>query len=78
MSRSNSFKWQVAVGSHLGALMDAAILIRNLDPFRQARPVWDRAAEMILVAGTTGKAADVQEAKRQMFVALSHENWCKL
>jgi len=23
-------------------LMDAAILIRDLEPFRQARPVWDR------------------------------------
>ncbi len=28
----------------------AAILIRDLEPFRQARPVWDRAAEMILLA----------------------------
>jgi hypothetical protein len=36
--------------SHLVTLMDAAILIRDLDRFRQARPVWDRAAEMILVA----------------------------
>jgi len=31
--------------------MDAAILIRDLEPFRRARPVWDQAAEMILVAG---------------------------
>jgi hypothetical protein len=31
--------------SHLVTLMDAAILIRELEPFRQARPVWDRAAE---------------------------------
>jgi hypothetical protein len=29
-------------GSHLVTLMDAAILIRDLEPFRQARPVWDR------------------------------------
>jgi hypothetical protein len=28
----------------LVTLMDAAILIRDLDQFRQARPVWDRAA----------------------------------
>src|SRR5260370_25269547 len=61
-SRSNSFKWQVALGSHLEARIDAAILIRNLDPFRQARPVWDRAAEMLLVAATTRNAADVKEA----------------
>jgi len=33
-------------------LMDAAILIRDQEPFRQARPVWDRAAEMIRLAAT--------------------------
>jgi hypothetical protein len=32
----------------LPSLQDAGILIRDLEPFRQARPVWDRAAEMIL------------------------------
>ncbi len=42
--------------------MDAAIPIRDLEPFRQARPVWDRTAEMILLAATTGKVADIQEA----------------
>jgi hypothetical protein len=55
--------------------MDAAILIRDLEPFRQARPLWDRAAEMILIAAETGKRADVQEATRQMLVALEKENW---
>jgi len=35
--------------------MDVAILIRDLEPFRHARPVWDRAAEMILIA-TPGAA----------------------
>jgi hypothetical protein len=39
--------------SHLVTMMDAAILIRDLDRFRQARPVWDRAAEMILLARMT-------------------------
>jgi hypothetical protein len=34
--------------------MDAAILIRDLDQFRQARPVWDRAAQMILTAVARG------------------------
>src|SRR5437868_11307237 len=63
--------------SHLVTLMDAAILIRDLEPFRQARPVWDRAAEMILVAAETRKRADVQEATRQLLTALGHENWWK-
>jgi hypothetical protein len=61
--------------SHLVTLMDAAILIRGLEPFRQARPVWDRTAEMILLAAETGAAADVAEATRQLLVALDHENW---
>jgi hypothetical protein len=37
-------------------LLDAAILIRDLEPFLQARPVWD-ARPMILLAATTGKVA---------------------
>jgi hypothetical protein len=64
--------------SHLVTLMDAAIRIRDLEQFRQARPVWDRAAEMILIAGTTRKPDDVQEATRQMMAALEVENWWKL
>ena len=55
--------------------MDAAILIRDLEPFRQARPVWDRIAEMILLAATTGKVADIQEETRQLRTAVIHENW---
>jgi hypothetical protein len=27
-------------GSHLVTLMDAAVLIRDLEPWRKARPVW--------------------------------------
>jgi hypothetical protein len=64
--------------SHLVTLMDAAILIRDLEQFRQARPVWDRAAEMILLAGTTRTRDDITEATRQLLVALGHENWWKL
>jgi len=63
--------------SCLETLQDAALLIRDLEPFRQARPVWDRAAEMILIAGETGKRADVAEATGQLLVALGHERWWK-
>jgi hypothetical protein len=63
--------------SHLVTLMDAAILIRELEPWRQARPVWDRAAGLILFAAETGKRADIAEATRQLHVALNHENWLK-
>jgi hypothetical protein len=63
--------------SHLVTLMDAAVLIRDLEPFRQARPVWDRAAEMIPLAAETGKRADVAEATRQLLVCVERENWWK-
>jgi hypothetical protein len=63
--------------SHLVTLMDAAILIRDVDQFRQARPVWDRAAEMILVAARTGERADIAEATRQLLVCVERENWWK-
>jgi hypothetical protein len=61
--------------SHLVTLMDAAILIRDLEPFQQARPVWDRAAEMVWLAATTLDPADVAEATRQLLVALEREKW---
>jgi hypothetical protein len=57
--------------------MDAAIPIRDMEPFRQARRVWDRAAEMILVAATSGEEPDIAEATRQLHVALNRENWLK-
>jgi hypothetical protein len=44
--------------------MDAAILIRDLDPFQRARPVWDRAAEMILLAAATGESAPKSRMRR--------------
>jgi hypothetical protein len=63
--------------SYLVTLMDAAILIRDMESFRQARPVWDRAAEMILLAAETRKRADIAEATRQMLVALERKNWTR-
>jgi len=57
--------------------MDAAILIRDMEPFRQARPVWDRAAEMILLAASSGEPPDIAEATRRLHVALNRENWLK-
>jgi hypothetical protein len=62
-------------GSHLVTLMDAAILIRDLEPWRSARPVWDRAAGLILLAAETRKRADIAEATRQLLVCLERENW---
>jgi hypothetical protein len=62
---------------HLVALMDAAIPIRDVDRFRQARPVWDWAAEMISLAVNSCAAPHIEEVTRQLRVALNHENWLK-
>ncbi len=51
--------------SRLTTLKGAAVLIRDLEPFRQARPVWDRAAGLVLLAARPGKRADVAETPRQ-------------
>jgi hypothetical protein len=56
--------------------MDAAILIRDMEPFRQAHPLWDRAAGLLLRAGITGAADDIAEATR-LHVALNHDNWLR-
>ena len=57
-------------------LVDAA-KVRDRATRRQAWPMWDRAAEMILVAAETRKRGDVAEATRQVLVALEKENWLK-
>ncbi len=61
---------QTAGGDDSSTVVDAAVLIRDIEPFRQSRPVWDRAAEMILVAADTRNRTDVQEATWQLLVAL--------
>ena len=63
--------------AQLETLADAAQLIADLEQFRQARPVWDRAAEMILLAARTGRKVDIAEATRSLEVALWKENWLK-
>jgi hypothetical protein len=55
-------------GSHLTTLMDAAILIRDLEPWRQARPVWDRAAGMILLARCVGLPGEASSCGGQLYL----------
>ncbi len=61
----------------LDTLADAAQLIADLEQWRQARPYWDRCAEMLLQAARTGRKADIAEATRCVMVALEKENWLK-
>jgi hypothetical protein len=43
-------------GAELVTLEDAARFMGHMRPWRQARPTWDYAAELILRAATSGKA----------------------
>jgi hypothetical protein len=43
-------------GTGLATLADAAKFIGLMKPWRQARPIWEFAAELLLTAATTGLA----------------------
>ena len=59
----------------LATLEDAARFIALMKPFRQARPHWDFAAELLMSAAETGKRRDVEAATAQMERALRVEGW---
>jgi len=62
-------------GIELATLEDAARFIGHLRPWRQRRPVWDYAAELLLIAATTGNPSDIGNATVQMERALRVEGW---
>jgi hypothetical protein len=62
-------------GAELATLEDAARFIGLMRPWRQASPHWDYAAELVLIAATTGEEADIGRATAQMERALRRDNW---
>jgi hypothetical protein len=62
-------------GAELATLEDAARFIGQMKPWRQARPYWDFAVELLLRAAKTGKRRDVEAATAQMEFALRVEGW---
>ena len=62
-------------GAELATLEDAARFIGSMRPWRQAWPHWDCAAELVLIAATTGEEADIERATAQMERALRRDNW---
>jgi hypothetical protein len=61
--------------SSWATLEDAARFIAMLRPFRQARPHWDFAAELLLKAAQTRVESDIEMATVQMERALRVEGW---
>jgi hypothetical protein len=62
-------------GVELSTLEEAARFIGHLRPWRQRRPVWDYAAQLVLTAATTGKRSDIGNATAQIERALRVEGW---
>ena len=62
-------------GAELVTLEDAARFMGKMRPFRQRGPHWDYAAELVLIAATTGEEADIERATAQMERALRRDNW---
>jgi hypothetical protein len=63
------------VGGLLEAPEDAARFMGQMRPWGQARPHWDYAAELVLIAAATGEEADIERATAQMERALRRDNW---
>jgi hypothetical protein len=59
----------------LATLEDAARFMGKMRPFGQAWRHWDYSAELVLIAATTGKEADIERAIPQMERALRRDNW---
>ena len=62
-------------GVELATLEDAARFMGKMQPFRQRWPHRDYAAELVLIAATTGEEADIERATAQMERALRRDNW---
>jgi hypothetical protein len=62
-------------GVELATLEGAARFVALLRPFRQTRPHWDFAAELLLKAAETGEESDIEMATAQMEPGLRVEGW---
>ena len=62
-------------GAILETLEDCAKFMGHMHRWRQARPHWEFAAELILKAAKSGRRADVDAAGGQMERALRCDGW---
>ena len=61
--------------AEVATLEDAARFVGLMRPWRQARPHWDFAAELLLKASQTREVSDIEMATAQMEGALRVEGW---
>jgi hypothetical protein len=69
------FHLSLRLNIELATLADAARFVGLLRPFRQARPHWDFAAELLLKAAATRDDDDIEGATAQMEFALRVGGW---
>ena len=62
-------------GAILETLEDCAKFVGHIRRWRQARPHWQFAAELILKAAKSGRRSDVDAAAGQMERALRCDRW---
>jgi hypothetical protein len=62
-------------GVNLTTLGDAARFLGHIKRWRQARPHWDYAAELLLKAAETRRESDIEMATAQIERALRVEGW---
>jgi hypothetical protein len=62
-------------GAELATLEDATRFVGLMKPWRQSRPHWDFAAELLLKAAETREESDIDMATAQMERALRVEGW---
>ena len=66
---------KIRPGAILETLEDCAKFMGHMRRWRQARPHWEFAAELILKAAKSGRRSDVDAAKGQMKRALRCDGW---
>ena len=62
-------------GTRITTLRQAATLMKGLPETRKWEPVWQHAADLLVLAHKNGKAADVRVATYQLRRALQVEGW---
>ena len=62
-------------GTEIATLRQAATLMMGLPETRKSKPVWQHAAELLMQAHTSGKAADIRAVTDQLCRALQLEGW---
>jgi hypothetical protein len=62
-------------GAILETLEDCAAFIGKMQRWRQVRPHWEFAAELVLKAAKSGRRMDVDAAAQQMERALRSDGW---